>query len=261
MANCNIIMITSCKGGVGKTTVAANLGMAMALLGKRTLLLDCDFGMRCLDLVMGLEDKCMYDISDVILHHVSYDKAIIRDERNENLYFLAAPYKYEGNIGEEDFKKFINGISDALDLEYIIIDTHGGCGDEIKLGAAVADLAIIVATHQSASLRAAEQTNNYLNILGVRKTRLIINCFEKQNVIKSRLPGIINIIDSTCVKLIGVIPNDPAFIIAQRKGLLIDDFKKGNTVMAFRNISLRIMGETVPLMEGFKKRKRKIIMM
>jgi len=258
--DCNVIMITSCKGGVGKTTVAANLGMAMALLGKRTLLLDCDFGMRCLDLVMGLEDKCMYDLADVILRHISYDKAIIRDERNDNLYFLAAPYKYEGDITEKDFCKFIKSVSSALDLDYIIIDTHGGNGEEIKLGASVCDFALIVATHQSASLRAAEQTNAYLTSLGVRKTRLIINCFEKRNVIKSRLPGIINIIDSTCIKLIGVIPNDPTFIIAQRKGLLIDDFRKGDTVTAFRNISLRIMGETVPLMEGFKKRDRKVIM-
>lgn len=260
MSECNVIMVTSCKGGVGKTTVAANLGMALALFGKKTLLLDCDFGMRCLDLVMGLEDKCMYDISDVIVRHVTYDKAIIRDERNENLYFLAAPYKYEGDITEEGFSKFIKSVSSALELDYVIIDTHGGCGDEIKLGAAVADMALIVATHQSASLRAAEQTNNYLLSLGVRKTRLVINSFEKQNVIKSRLPGIINIIDSTCVKLIGVIPNDSTFILAQRKGALIDAFKKGDTVTAFRNISLRIMGETVPLMEGFKKRDRKVIM-
>ncbi|MBE6574508.1 MAG: hypothetical protein E7652_09000 [Ruminococcaceae bacterium] len=260
MSECNVIMVTSCKGGVGKTTVAANLGMVLALMGKKTLLVDCDFGMRCLDLVMGLEDQCMYDLCDVIVRRVSYDKAIIRDERSQNLFFLAAPYKYEGDITQKSFEKFIKSVAPALDLEYIIIDTHGGMGDEVKLGAAVCDLALIIATHQSASLRAAEQTNSYLTELGVKKTRLIINCFEKQSVIKSELPGIIDIIDRTYVKLIGIIPSDPLFILAQRKGILIDSFRKSDTVMAFRNIALRVMGETVPLMEDFKRRNRKIIM-
>lgn len=260
MSDTNVIMITSCKGGVGKTTVCANLAMTLAKMGKKTLLLDCDFGMRCLDLVCGLEDKCMYDISDVILHHVSYDKAVIRDERSENLYFLAAPYSYNGEITVPDFKKFIRSISDALELDYIFIDTHGGVGDEIKLGASVADMAIIVATHQSASLRAAEQTNQRLNELGVDKTKLIINCFEEARVKKGELPGIIDIIDKTYVKLIGVIPQDHVFVLAQRYGKLLDTFGITNTVHAFFNIALRIEGNNVPLMNGFKKINRKIIL-
>lgn len=260
MSDCNVIMVTSRKGGVGKTTIAANLGMALALMGKKTLIIDCDFGMRCLDLVMGLEDRCMYDLSDVIVRRVSYDKAIIRDERSANLFFLPGPYKYEKNITVKDFTRFIKSVSTALDLEYIVLDTHGGNGDELILGAAVCDLALIVATHQSASLRAAEQTNVYLSELGVKKTRLIINCFDTQSVKKSELPGIIDIIDRTYVKLIGIIPNNTIFILAQRKGKLIDSFKRNDAVTAFRNIALRVMGETVPLMEDFKKRSRKIIM-
>lgn len=260
MGDCNVIMVTSCKGGVGKTTITANLGMALALMGKKTLVVDCDFGMRCLDLVMGLEDRCMYDLGDVIVRRVSYDKAIIRDERCSDLFFLAAPYKYQGDITQKAFEKFIKSVDLALDLDYIIIDTHGGTGAGVELGASVCDLALIVATHQNASLRAAEQTNAYLNEHGVKKTRLIINCFDKQSVIRSELPGIIDIIDRTYVKLIGLIPSDPLFILAQRKGILIDGFKRSDTVTAYRNIALRVMGETVPLMEDFKKRDRKVIM-
>ena len=260
MSDTNVIMITSCKGGVGKTTVCANLAMTLAKLGKKTLMLDCDFGMRCLDLISGLEDKCMYDLCDVIVRHVSYDKAIIRDERSENLYFLAAPYKYEGEITAEAFKKFISSVSKALELDYILIDTHGGNGPEIELGAAVCNLALIIATHQSAALRAAEQTNQRLCDLGVDKTRLIINCFDEQRVKKGELPGLIDIIDKTYVKLIGVIPTDHVFVLAQRNGMLVDSFGITNTVRAFFNTSLRLEGHSVPLMNDFKRLDRKILL-
>ncbi|MBR4880952.1 MAG: AAA family ATPase [Clostridia bacterium] len=260
MSKTNIVMITSCKGGVGKTTVCANLAMTLAKLGKKVLMLDCDFGMRCLDLICGLEDKCMYDLCDVIVRHISYDKAVVRDERSENLYFLAAPYRYENDIDEAAFEKFIDSISTALELDYIFIDTHGGNGPEIKLGAAVSDMALIVATHQSASLRAAEQTNQRLCDLGVKKTKLIINCFDQQRVKKGELPGIIDIIDKTFVKLIGVIPTDHTFVLAQRKGKLVDSFGITNSVRAFFNIALRIEGNSIPLMNDFKKIDRKIIL-
>ncbi len=260
MSKTNIVMITSCKGGVGKTTVCANLAMTLAKLGKKVLMLDCDFGMRCLDLVCGLEDKCMYDLCDVIVRHISYDKAVIRDERSENLFFLAAPYRYENDIDISSFKGFIESISSALELDYIFIDTHGGNGPEIELGAAVADLALIIATHQSAALRAAEQTNQRLCDLGVPKTKLIINCFDQQRVKKGELPGIIDIIDKTYVKLIGVIPTDHTFVLAQRNGKLIDSFGITNTVRAFFNIALRIEGNNIPLMHDFKKIDRKIIL-
>ncbi|MBQ4561888.1 MAG: AAA family ATPase [Clostridia bacterium] len=260
MSKTNIVMITSCKGGVGKTTVCANLAVTLAKLGKKVLMLDCDFGMRCLDLVCGLEDKCMYDLCDVIVRHISYDKAIIRDERSDNLYFLAAPYKYENDITVSDFKKFTDGVSEALELDYILIDTHGGNGPEIELGAAVSDMALIVATHQSAALRAAEQTNHRLCELGVSNTRLVINCFDERRVKKGELPGIIDIIDKTYVKLIGVIPTDHIFVIAQRSGKLVDSFGITNTVRAFFNIALRIEGMSVPLMHDFKKINRRILL-
>lgn len=260
MSETNVIMITSCKGGVGKTTICANLAMTLARTGKKTLMLDCDFGMRCLDLVSGLEDKCMYDLCDVIVRHVTYDKAIVRDERSENLFFLAAPYRYEGDIKVEDFKKFIKSVSTALELDYILIDTHGGVGPEIELSASVADLALIVATHQNASLRAAEHTNRILTEYGVASTRLLINCFDEERVKRGLLPGIIDIIDKTSVKLIGVIPADHKFVLAQRNGKLVDSFGVTNTVRAFLNIALRLEGQSVPLMNTFKKVNRKIIL-
>ncbi len=260
MTDTNVIMITSCKGGVGKTTVCANLAMTLARMGHKTLMIDCDFGMRCLDLVCGLEDKCMYDLCDVIVRHVSYDKAIVRDERCNDLYFLAAPYRYEGDVTVDAFKKFIKSVSEALELEYILLDTHGGIGPEIELCAAVCDTAFIVATHQSASLRAAEQTNQMLCDLGVEKTKLVINCFDEQRVKKGELPGIIEIIDKTYVKLIGVVPTDPTFILAQRNGRLVDSFGKTDTVQAFFNIAKRVEGNNVPLMDKFKNINRKIIL-
>ena len=254
-------MITSCKGGVGKTTVCANLGMALAKTGKRVLMIDCDFGMRCLDLVCGLEDRCMYDICDVVVRHIGFDKAIVRDERSENLFFLAGPYQYHSEIDEKSFKAFIKSVKEVLELDYILMDTHGGVGEEILLGASVCDMALIVATHQSASIRAAEQTNIRLREMGVTNTRLILNNYDQGRVKKGVLPGIIEIIDRTCIKLIGLIPTDPSLIIAQRYGKLIDSFGVTDTVVAFSNIALRIIGHQVPLMKDMKSANRKVILL
>lgn len=260
MDKCRVLMITSCKGGVGKTTVCANLGMALAKTGKRVLMIDCDFGMRCLDLVCGLEDRCMYDLSDVIVRHIAFDKAIICDERSENLFFLAAPYEYKGDIDKGSFVEFIKSVKQALELDYILMDTHGGVGEEIGLGCEVCDMALIIATHQSASIRAAEQTNIRLRELGVENTRLILNNYDQGRVKKGVLPSVIDIIDKTCVRLIGLIPTDPSLIIAQSYGRLIDSFGKTDTVIAFSNIALRIMGYQLPLMQDMKNADRKVIL-
>ncbi len=260
MSNCKVIMITSCKGGVGKTTICANLAMTLALTGKKTLMIDCDFGMRCLDLVCGLEDKVTYDITDVIVRRISYDKAIIRDERSENLYFLAAPYEYKGELTKESFGRFIESVKKALELDYILIDTHGGQGDELALAAPSSDMAIIIATHQTASIRAAEQTNVRLCELGQTESRLIINCYDQKAVKRNELPSVIDIIDSASTRLIGVIPQDPIFMMAQRNGNLVDSFQYSDIVIAFCNIAQRLKGESVPLLDGISGINRKILL-
>lgn len=242
-----VIMTTSRKGGVGKTTVTANLALSLACIGCRTLMIDCDFGMRCLDIVCGLSDRVMFDVCDCVLNGVSPARAAVSDPRCDRLFFIAAPYRYDGGITSEAFGDFLARCSSELELDYIIIDTHGGEGDEIALASKFADLALIVATHQEASIRAAEETAKRLAELGVRSVRMIINCYDRRAAKKGRLPDVIDLIDRTHVQLIGVIPQDRAMTEMQITGALAAENKKSPTGQAFRNIARRLSGANVPL--------------
>ena len=249
-----VILVTSCKGGVGKSTVAANVSLFLALSGCRTLLIDCDLSMRCLDLILGLENSVVYDLYDVMVRDIPFEKAIMKFEREPNLSFCAAPFKYlpSDKFTPERFKEFVLAIKESGSYEYIIIDTAAGIGESLEIASFAADTALIVATHNPASIRAAERTGEYLN--NNRNTilykRLVVNCFET-----GILPDIIEIIDRSYLQLIGVVPYSKKLAEVQYAGQLADksDF---NTVKAFENIAARVRGENVPLMRGFKQYKK-----
>ena len=239
-----VVMVASCKGGVGKTTVTANLSLSLAKLGHRTLMVDCDFGMRCLDIVCGLSDRVTYDVCDCILRGVSPERAAVCDPRCDLLRFIAGPYRYPGGIDEESFRAFLETASDLLSLDYIVVDTHGGEGVEFSLAAPCADTALVVSTHQEASIRAAEETARRLSELGAKRARLVINCFDTRAARKGRLPGVLELIDRTRVQLIGVIPRDDLMLERQITGALAAEDRSGR---AFYNLARRIDGESVPL--------------
>ena len=245
-------MITSLKGGVGKSTVTANLALALAKEGRRTLAVDCDFTMRTLDLIMGHEDDVVYDICDIIRNDTPLEKAVIQDSRSENLYFCAAPYSYEGKIAPAVFGEKIRGIAEELALDCILMDTPGDSLSLLELVAAAADRAVIIASHQPASIRAAEKTSLILDELGIEDRKMIINSFNFKAVKKGILPGIINIIDRTYIQLIGVIPMDSRLGELQEYGALVDEIEKTNTAAAFTSIAQRICGKSLPLFYGWK---------
>ena len=242
-----VIMISSCKGGVGKTTVTANLALSLANAGYRTLMIDCDFGMRCLDLVAGLSDEATYDVCDCVLNGVSPERAAVTDPRNSKLLFISAPYRYGGGITEDSFRDFIRRAASELEVRYILIDTHGGEGEEFKLAAAVSDAALVISTHQEASVRAAEETEKRLSELGVGQIRLIINCYDQKAARKNILPGVIELIDRTRVRLIGVVPWDGEMTRMQITGTLAAEDARSRSGRAFANIARRLAGESVPL--------------
>ncbi|MBE6631220.1 MAG: septum site-determining protein MinD [Ruminococcaceae bacterium] len=260
MARCKIIMITSCKGGVGKSTFAANLSMTLALMGKKTMVIDCDFGMRSLDLIMGLESNIIYDICDVVNRDIPFEKALVRDERSEKLFFCASPYRYEEKMDPEKFKSYIEDAASSLGFDYVIIDTPGGFGEPIDLACTVANQAIILTTYQPSPMRAAERTGMALEERGISNKRLVINFFDEGRVKKNIQPGVIDTIDKTRIQLLGIVPEDHTVAEAQGRGALVDSFGKTNTVRAYLNIAQRLDGFSVPLLSGFKKTDRKILL-
>lgn len=237
-----IILFTSCKGGVGKSTVCANLAMAVAGKGRRVLLVDCDFGNRCLDIVAGVSDEVIYDIGDIAFGCISPDRAVIRDKRCENLSFLAAPYGFDNRINSFSFKSAIRRLSEYGNYDYVFIDTPGGVGEPLRYASTVADSAFIIVEPTAAAIRAAERTSDFLSLRGVSRRRLVINKMTGTSVKKAK-EEILSIIDSTSVKLIGVIPYDAELIRAGNRGALIDEIASFNVTHAFDNLAARTMGE------------------
>jgi len=231
--------------------------MFLALSGCRTLLIDCDLSMRCLDLILGLESSVMYDLYDVMVRDIAFGKAIVVYEREPNLSFCAAPFKYEPSekFTPESFGKEVSEIKESAQFEYIVIDTAAGIGMSLDMAAYSADTALIVATHHPASIRGAERTGEYLNAGNntILYKRLIVNCFELGTV-----PDIIEIIDHSYLQLIGVVPYSKQLAKEQYAGRLADTLNKTdfNTYTAFENIAERIRGGNVPLMSGFKNYKK-----
>ncbi len=250
-----VILFTSCKGGVGKSTVCANLAMAIARRGKRVLLVDCDFGNRCLDLITGMSDDVVYDISDIAFGRVPIERAILKDRRSENLFFIAAPYSFENRMNTLAFKSIVKRLVCSASYDFIFIDTPGGIGEPLTLASDVADTAYIIAEPTRAAVRAADRTSEFLATRGVKRRRLIINKLSGRAVDKAKQDAI-SIIDSTSLRLIGIVPYDPEVIAAGNKGVLVDEMISLNVTCAFDNIAARTLGEGRKLFEGIRRLRK-----
>ena len=243
-----VIVITSGKGGVGKTTTTANIGAALADKGHKVLLIDTDIGLRNLDVVMGLENRIVYDLIDVIEGRCRVSQALIKDKRCPNLVLLpAAQIRDKNDVNTDQMKELIYSLKDSFD--YILIDCPAGIEQGFKNAIAAADEAVVVTTPEVSATRDADRIIGLLEAAGIKSPRIVVNRLRIDMVKDKNMLSVEDILDILAVKLLGVVPDDETVVISTNKGEPL--VYKGDSLAAkaFKNIASRIEGTEVPLLD------------
>ena len=243
-----VIVITSGKGGVGKTTTTANIGAALADKGHKVLLIDTDIGLRNLDVVMGLENRIVYDLIDVIEGRCRVSQALIKDKRCPNLVLLpAAQIRDKNDVNTDQMKELIFSLKESFD--YILIDCPAGIEQGFKNAIAAADEAIVVTTPEVSATRDADRIIGLLEAAGIKSPRIVVNRLRIDMVKEKNMLSVEDILDILAVKLLGVVPDDETVVISTDKGEPL--VYKGDSLAAkaFKNIASRIEGVEVPLLD------------
>ncbi|MFN2339960.1 MAG: septum site-determining protein MinD [Halanaerobium sp.] len=256
------IVITSGKGGVGKTTSSANIGTALAMQGNKVCLIDADIGLRNLDVVMGLENRIVYDIVDVVENNCRLEQAMIRDKRYDGLYLMpAAQTRDKTAVTPFQMKELINELKEEMD--YIVVDSPAGIEQGFKNAIAGADRAIIVTTPEISAVRDADRIIGLLEAEGLRDPEVIINRIRADMVERGDMMGIDDMIEILAIDLIGIVPEDEGIVVSTNKGEPIALNEKAKAGQAYRNIARRIMGEDLPMMplekDSFISRFKKLV--
>jgi len=256
------IVITSGKGGVGKTTSSANIGTALAMQGNKVCLIDADIGLRNLDVVMGLENRIVYDIVDVVENNCRLEQAMIRDKRYDGLYLLpAAQTRDKTSVTPFQMQELIGKLKE--DMDYIVVDSPAGIEQGFKNAIAGADRAIIVTTPEISAVRDADRIIGLLEAEGLRDPEVIINRIRADMVDRGDMMGIDDMIEILAIDLIGIVPEDEGIVVSTNKGEPIAINDKAKAGQAYRNIARRIMGEDLPMMplekDSFITRFKKLV--
>ncbi|MBO9607689.1 MAG: septum site-determining protein MinD [Paenibacillaceae bacterium] len=241
------IVITSGKGGVGKTTTSANIGTALALLGKKVVMVDTDIGLRNLDVVMGLENRIIYDLVDVADGRCRLPQALIKDKRFDELYLLpAAQTKDKDAISPESVRSIVLELK--KDFDFVVIDCPAGIEQGFKNAVAGADRAIVVTTPEHAAVRDADRVIGLLENLRIERPKLIINRIRANMVRKGEMLDIDEICSVLAIDLLGIVPDDEYVIKAANTGEPTVMNPSSRAAIAYRNMARRMLGDTVPLM-------------
>ena len=242
-----VIVVTSGKGGVGKTTTSANVGTGLAKLNKKVVLIDTDIGLRNLDVVMGLENRIVYNLVDVVEGNCRYKQALIKDKRYPNLYLLpSAQTRDKTSVSPEQMKALTDELREEFD--YIILDCPAGIEQGFKNAIAGADRALVVTTPEVSAIRDADRIIGLLEANDLKRSDLIVNRIRMDMVKKGDMMSIDDVVDILSINLIGA----QNIVISTNNGepLAGNDTLAGQ---AYMNICKRIMGEEVPLLDLSEK--------
>ncbi len=258
----NVIVITSGKGGVGKTTSTANIGTGLAMAGKKVVLVDTDIGLRNLDVVLGLENRIVYDLVDVVEKTCKLKQALIKDKRYEGLYLLpAAQTRNKMAVSPEQMTELIAELKE--DFDYVLIDCPAGIERGFKNAVAGAESAIVVTVPEVSSVRDADRIIGLLSSNGIEDVKLLINRLRPDLVRKGDMLAIDDTLEILGVDLIGVVPEDELIFRSSNLGEPVVTDQTSLAGKAYKNVVQRIMGEDVPMLNleqqgGFFSKLKKI---
>ncbi len=243
-----ILVITSGKGGVGKTTTTANLGAGLAMLQKKVLLVDMDIGLRNLDVVIGLENRIVFDLVDVIEGRCKAKSAMIKDKRCPSLYLLpAAQSKDKNDVTPQQVKELVDSLKD--DFDYIILDCPAGIEQGFKNAIIAADEAYVVTTPEVSAVRDADRIIGLLEANDIKNPKLIINRIRMNMVKEGNMLSVDDIVDILAIEIIGIIPDDENIVISTNRGEPVVLKGESLAAQAYRNISKRAIGEEIPFLD------------
>lgn len=242
-----VITVTSGKGGVGKTTATANLGAALAATGEKVVCVDADIGLRNLDVVLGLENRIVYDLVDVVEGRCRLRQALIRDKRLPELFLIpAAQTRDKSAVSPSDMVRLCNDLRDEHD--WILIDSPAGIERGFRNAIAPADIVLVVTNPEVSAVRDADRIIGLVEAEEKGPARLVINRIRPNMVRRGEMLSADDVLELLAIELIGMIPEDENIVISTNRGMPIVLDGKSRAGQAFRNIARRLRGEDVPFM-------------
>ena len=252
--NARVITITSGKGGVGKTTVSANLAAALAMMGRKVVAIDADIGLRNLDVVMGLENRIVYDLVDVIEGRCRLRQAMIKDKRQPELYLIpAAQTRDKMAVSPSDMVLVCYQLRQEMD--YVVIDSPAGIERGFRNAIAPADQIIIVTNPEVSAVRDADRIIGLIEAEEKGPAKLLINRLKPAMVARGDMLSIDDVLDILAIDLIGVIPEDESILVSSNQGLPVamSSINGSSASQAFRNVAQRLEGAEIPFLDLTQK--------